>query len=164
MIDIQSDYMYLAYLAQPLFVGQRWYVGAQPLERLVDALHAASLAKISSLTLLGHLGSALQASRLVTSPTTKEEREREIIQKRSVEVVQHRIISLDLRLLVVLLIAVETTAIRIVIIIALRAVLISEEVFGAGVRCVCRLRTFEEVACHGGLQIEIVHGKHYVKC
>lgn len=77
MIDIQSDYMYLAYLAQPLLVGQRGYVGAQPLERLVDALHAASLAKIGSLTLLGHLGSALQASRLVTSPATKVERERE---------------------------------------------------------------------------------------
>lgn len=75
MIDIQSDYMYLAYLAQPLLVGQRGYVGAQPLERLIDALHAASLAKIGSLTLLGHLGSALQASRLVTSPTTKGGRE-----------------------------------------------------------------------------------------
>lgn len=77
MIFIQSDYMYLAYLAQPLLVGQRGYVGAQPLESLVDALHAASLAKIRCLTLLGHLGSALQASRLVTSPTTKRQRERE---------------------------------------------------------------------------------------
>lgn len=63
--------MYLAYLAQPLFVGQRGYVGAQSLESLIDALHASSLAKISRLSLLSHLGSALQASRLVTSPTTE---------------------------------------------------------------------------------------------
>lgn len=75
MIRIQSDCMYLAYLAQPLLVGQRGYVGAQPLESLVDALHAASLSKIGCLTLLSHLGSALQASRLVTSPATKRERD-----------------------------------------------------------------------------------------
>lgn len=69
-------HMYLAYLAQPLLVGQRGYVGAQSLESLIDALHASSLAKISRLSLLSHLGSALQASRLVTSPTTERERER----------------------------------------------------------------------------------------
>jgi len=43
-------------------------VGAQTLERLVDALHPPTLAEIGRLPLLGHLGGALQAPRLVASP------------------------------------------------------------------------------------------------
>lgn len=154
-------HMYLAYLAQPLLVGQRGYVGAQSLESLIDALHASALAKISRLSLLSHLGSALQASRLVTSPTTERERKRGGEISWISRTLSHR---RHLRLLVVLLVAVETTAISIIIIVALRAVLVPEEVLGTGVRCVCCLRTFEKVARHGGLQIEIVHGKHVVKC
>lgn len=65
-----------------------------------------------------------------------------------------------LRLLGVLLVAVEATAIGIVLVIALRAVLVPKKIVGAGGGGVGGLRSLEEVARHRGLQVEIVHGKH----
>jgi len=50
-------------------------VGAQTLERLVDALHPAALAEIGRLPLLGHLGGALQAPGLVAPPAEWAEAE-----------------------------------------------------------------------------------------
>lgn len=57
-----------SHLAESLLVGQCRYMGTQTLEGFIDALHATSLPKIRRLTLLGHLGGALQATGLVTAP------------------------------------------------------------------------------------------------